>query len=67
MCSVPVRIVHSAGADCMGHAIRAATDADHEATVLSIDGVGPSKRDAVETLGSSESPTFVAINARCVH
>ena len=29
-----------AGTDCVGHAIRAATDADHEATVLSIDGVG---------------------------
>ena len=31
-----------AGTDCVGHAIRAATDADHEATVLSIDGVGTS-------------------------
>ena len=29
-----------AGTDCVDHAIRAATDADHEATVLSIDGVG---------------------------
>ena len=29
-----------AGTDFVGHAIRAATDADHEATVLSIDGVG---------------------------
>ena len=29
-----------AGTDCVGHAIRAAIDADHEATLLSIDGVG---------------------------
>ena len=29
-----------AGTDCVGHAIRVATDANHEAIVLSIDGVG---------------------------
>ena len=30
----------SAGTDCVGHAVRFATDANPEATVLSIDGVG---------------------------
>ena len=29
-----------AGVDCVGHAVRAATDMDPELTVLSIDGVG---------------------------
>ena len=29
-----------AGVDCVGHAVRAATDENPEATVLSIDGVG---------------------------
>ena len=29
-----------AGVDCVGHAVRAATDADPRATVLSIDGIG---------------------------
>ena len=29
-----------AGTDCAGHAVRAATEADPQATVLSIDGVG---------------------------
>ena len=29
-----------AGTDCVGHTIRAMTDADPECTVLSIDGVG---------------------------
>ena len=29
-----------AGSDCVGHAIRAVTEANHHATVLSIDGVG---------------------------
>ena len=29
-----------AGTDCVGHAIRALTDADLTATVLSIDGIG---------------------------
>ena len=29
-----------AGVDCVGHAVRAVTDADHLSTVLSVDGVG---------------------------
>ena len=29
-----------AGVDCVGHAVRVATDADHTATVLSVDGIG---------------------------
>ena len=29
-----------AGVDCVGHAVRAATDGNPELTVLSIDGVG---------------------------
>ena len=29
-----------AGVDCVGHAVRVATEADAEATVLSIDGIG---------------------------
>ena len=29
-----------AGTDCVGHLLRAATDADPEATVLSVDGIG---------------------------
>ena len=40
MFSVQFAFSTRVGADCVGHAIRAATGADHEATVLSIDGVG---------------------------
>ena len=38
MCTFPVR--RRAGTDCVGHLLRVATDADPEATVLSVDGIG---------------------------
>ena len=29
-----------AGTDCVGHVVRASTDADHRLTILSVDGIG---------------------------
>ena len=48
-----------AGTDCVGHAVRAATEANPQATVLSIDGVGayaraPQCHDG-KTLGDSST------------
>ena len=40
VCSLSVRPLDQRRTDCVGHAIRALTDADPECTILSIDGVG---------------------------
>ena len=40
VCTISIRLVNSAGTDCVGHAVRAMTDADPNATILSIDGIG---------------------------
>ena len=54
-----------AGVDCVGHAVRGATDENPEATVLSIDGVGirpcSQERDAGEAQGHTKSATSVAV------
>ena len=55
-----------AGVDCVGHAVRFATDADPEATVLSVDGVGaydpcvPMFHD-VEVMGDAQLPEALAV------
>ena len=64
--AIPVRVVHTGGTDCVGHAVRVVTDHDPEMTVLSIDGIRSlrsrvSKLHSVEVARSPQSPFHVAV------
>ena len=71
VCSVPVRIIHLGWqiVSVMPSVPPLMQTMKQLCCPSTVWGVRPrpSERDAVETLGSSESSTFVAIRARCVH
>ena len=59
-----------AGVDCVGHAVRVATDADHTATVLSVHGIGAFdhvfRASMLQTPRGAQIAQVVAVRAKVV-